>query len=316
MELENVATPYMSMPGGSTRTTRTPIGARGWDTPLTRPGDQSRRRARDNLDPDSLDNDQQAGPSRPKRKKVPVVRDDLPLDAFQQNYTSEDNASFVQIIDEENERRREEKSAWAWEAEKRANTRRIEGENKRRLLLDQVASGSYRVDANGKRLTGGLAEGGTSDGGHRLLTGREDEEDGKKSEVVSKTIGSLSSDNTSQALVRQSDTVIGLSNQPLLREESLPAHHPLHKALDQAGLPTTALVSTDDGAVVPFHEVASGSRDGRGRGADASLEAQKGMTTVMGEEQQEHLTYAGSGVDQWGYKVSHCGSALLTSARP
>lgn len=40
------------------------------------------------------------------------------LDNFQARYTSEDNSSFTQILDEEN-RVRKEKWAWAWDAQKR-----------------------------------------------------------------------------------------------------------------------------------------------------------------------------------------------------
>ncbi|KAI0361249.1 hypothetical protein OH77DRAFT_1468620 [Trametes cingulata] len=55
---------------------------------------------------------------------------DMSLDAFQARYTSEDNSSFTQILDEEN-RRRKEKYGWAWEAQ-----RKVE-EQKNRMLADR-----------------------------------------------------------------------------------------------------------------------------------------------------------------------------------
>jgi protein DGCR14 len=99
-ELENVGTPYISIPGGRPPM-RTPLGARGWDTPMMRNGEGStRRRPAEAEDIDDLESE---APSRPGKKKkvqeVRRVRDDLTLDAFQRNYTSEDNASFVQIVD-------------------------------------------------------------------------------------------------------------------------------------------------------------------------------------------------------------------------
>ncbi|KAG6820371.1 hypothetical protein H0H93_001342 [Arthromyces matolae] len=48
---------------------------------------------------------------------------DLSLDAFQAQYTSEDNSSFTEILDDEN-RQRKEKWGWAWEAQKRVEGQR------------------------------------------------------------------------------------------------------------------------------------------------------------------------------------------------
>ena len=47
--------------------------------------------------------------------KRPRYETDMSLDAFQAKYTSEDNSSFTQILDDEN-RRRKEKYGWAWDA--------------------------------------------------------------------------------------------------------------------------------------------------------------------------------------------------------
>ena len=73
------------------------------------------------------------GPSAAKRARYDGA---LSLDAFQARYTSEDNASFTHLLDDEN-RRRKERHAWAWDAQ-----RRVEGvrskmvEGRERMLLE------------------------------------------------------------------------------------------------------------------------------------------------------------------------------------
>ncbi|KAF8167988.1 nuclear protein DGCR14 [Crassisporium funariophilum] len=59
---------------------------------------------------------------------------DLSLDTFQARYTSEDNSSFTQILDEEN-RIRKEKWAWAWEAQKRVERQHEKMIEKRETML-------------------------------------------------------------------------------------------------------------------------------------------------------------------------------------
>ena len=98
---------------------KTPYGAGPSDTPLRTPRDQ------------------------PPLKR-PRYNTDLSLDNFQAQYTSEDNASFTQILDDENRKRRERWS-WAWEAQKRVEEQRgrmIEG--RERLLLEAPAGTGVR----------------------------------------------------------------------------------------------------------------------------------------------------------------------------
>ncbi|RSH87023.1 hypothetical protein EHS25_003511 [Saitozyma podzolica] len=309
-ELENMGTPYIAMPGGR-RPMRTPVGARGWDTPT---GSTSRRPDED--DEDDFDELEGAtpGPSRPKKRRKPVapprVRDDLSLDAFQRNYTSEDNASFVQIVDEENRQRREERWGWAWEAQKRAEERRIEGEERRKMILDAATSGNWRVDGEGRRLIGGLAEGGTdrAEGEawkeQRKLIAAVPGDTDEVSENVDGADGAVGSalvpHASSSALIKATDAVRA---EPNLREEPLPPEHPLGRALSQAGLPATALVSAEDGALVPLREATSGSGQGRGRGDEEKHRREETERAVMGEEREEHLGLAESGADHWGFKT-------------
>lgn len=68
--------------------------------------------------------------------KRPRLNTDLSLDAFQAQYTSEDNSSFTQILDDEN-RKRKEKWAWAWEAQKRVEGQRNKMlEARERMLIE------------------------------------------------------------------------------------------------------------------------------------------------------------------------------------
>jgi protein DGCR14 len=322
--LENYGTPYISKPGGSSRPARTPLGARGWETPAD-------IEDRDREEFDELDGEYgelAGGPSRSKRKRQktqskPVVRDDLSLDTFQRNYTSEDNASFVQIVQEDNQRRREERWGWAWEAERKAEQRKLEGEEKRKMILDAATSGQWRVDANGKRLIGGLAEGGRDRPGGEVwkeerrmiagpatsgtgIAGPSRAIEGSSSEVSSSALVQHSSTTTSGALVLASDAKRPAES---VVEQALPDEHPLNKALVAAGLPGTALVSVQDGQIVPRREVVSGEGDGRGRGQEERAKRDEIEKAVLGDEVVEHLSLAGSGGDQWGFKV--CSSALL-----
>lgn len=66
-------------------------------------------------------------PLRTPRGEAPAKRmkydTSLNLDEFQAKYTSEDNSSFTQILEDEN-RKRKEKYAWAWLAQRRVEEQR------------------------------------------------------------------------------------------------------------------------------------------------------------------------------------------------
>lgn len=83
-------------------------------------------------------------PSSPSSSEAskPKINADLSLDAFQAKYTSEDNSSFTEILDDEN-RLRKQKYAWAWEAERKAGERKlIEVHTRERLLIEATGGAS------------------------------------------------------------------------------------------------------------------------------------------------------------------------------
>lgn len=328
-ELENVGTPYIAIPGGRAPL-RTPVGARGWDTPVMRAGEGSTRRRpkKGEQDFDELEDDlgSTPGPSRPVKKRRPVappnrVRDDLTLDAFQRNYTSEDNAAFVQIVDEDNKRRREDRWSWAWEAEKRAEQRRIEGDDQKKMILEAATGGGWMVNGEGRRLIGGLGEGGQDRAvgeawrdQPKLISAPIDEAPGHLDALLGTEVSIRAEDDlvqgtssvTSTALIFASDATASRRDRPAseLEERPIPLDHPLNKALVDAGLPATALVSVLDGAIVPQRDTASGSGEGRGRGDEEKQRRQQLQQVVLGDEEREHVPLGGSGADHWGFKAS------------
>jgi protein DGCR14 len=75
----------------------------------------------------------------------------LGLDNFQARYTSEDNSSFTEILDEEN-RKRKERWGWAWDAQKRveAQRERLLADRERLLIEPQSVVGvreKFRIEA-------------------------------------------------------------------------------------------------------------------------------------------------------------------------
>ncbi|KAF7320435.1 hypothetical protein MKEN_00828400 [Mycena kentingensis (nom. inval.)] len=83
--------------------------------------------------------------------KRPRYDTNLSLDNFQTRYTSEDNSSFTEILNEEN-RKRKEKWGWAWEAQKRveAQKERMLADRERLLLEPHTVAGmreKFRIEA-------------------------------------------------------------------------------------------------------------------------------------------------------------------------
>lgn len=77
--------------------------------------------------------DEGARPRAKKRKLEEAF--DMSLDEFQARYTSEDNASFTDILDDENIKRKERYS-WAWDAQQRViGWKERETKERERLLL-------------------------------------------------------------------------------------------------------------------------------------------------------------------------------------
>ncbi|KLO20242.1 hypothetical protein SCHPADRAFT_842573 [Schizopora paradoxa] len=75
----------------------------------------------------------------------------LSLDEFQAKYTSEDNSSFTQILEDENVKRRE-KYSWAWNAQKRVEAQRDRMvEMRERMLIEPAPAigvpGKFAIEA-------------------------------------------------------------------------------------------------------------------------------------------------------------------------
>ena len=110
--------------------------------------------------------------------KRPRYDTDMSLDTFQARYTSEDNASFTQILNEENVRRRE-KYGWAWDAQKRVEAQRTKAlEVREKALIEMPESAGVRekmkieaptlaglITAHGEDGERGSAGGGEGGGG-------------------------------------------------------------------------------------------------------------------------------------------------------
>ncbi|EUC62066.1 nuclear protein Es2 [Rhizoctonia solani AG-3 Rhs1AP] len=101
------------------------------------------------------------------------VTEGLSLDEFQARYTSEDNASFATILDDEN-RQRKEKWGWAWEAQGKVEERKAIEYARRETALLEAGKVALAITATGepsgstKAITA-AADGPSSSGG---LTGK------------------------------------------------------------------------------------------------------------------------------------------------
>ncbi|KAF8527981.1 nuclear protein DGCR14 [Hysterangium stoloniferum] len=115
--LQDLSTPRTSQAARPLQTPgRTPYGSGFGDTPAHTPHSEIRS------------------------SKRPRYDTSLSLDSFQAKYTSEDNASFTEILDDEN-RIRKEKWSWAWDAQKRAQgVKAIENDRRSRLLIEDTTT--------------------------------------------------------------------------------------------------------------------------------------------------------------------------------
>ena len=124
--MEEINTPITSRRNGATPT---PYGGRGtYDTPLMTPYGSDQYRGGDG----------EGGEPLPKRRKYDT---DMSLDNFQARYTSEDNASFLEILSDENNKRKE-MYGWAYDAQKRVEEQRerlLEGRERLLIELPQVS---------------------------------------------------------------------------------------------------------------------------------------------------------------------------------
>ena len=291
---------------------------------------------------------------------------------FQAVYTSEDNASFLEILTEDNARRKE-KFSWAFDAETKATENRLRLEQDRRKLL--IEHGGYvptddgllrltlgdeatRVAQKRKQLVQGpngkmlmiettaeaeipSVEAGPStqpdralikvnkgkaratDDEHEedqvmaLILGsdeREDDDPNSSSKALIRTAPSLNAPDVSDqqlvipnALPRASTTT-RKSPQSTLTELPLPAESHLARALNEAGLPETALLNKD-GQLVPARDITSGSGEGLGRGDLEKARRELIEKEVMsGESDTRERT-----VPTWAYKVSRQAGLVMLS---
>lgn len=77
------------------------------------------------------------------------MTDGVSLDEFQARYTSEDNASFATILDDEN-RQRKEKWAWAWEAQSKVEERKAIEAGRRETALIEAGKATLAITAAGE----------------------------------------------------------------------------------------------------------------------------------------------------------------------
>jgi len=137
--MEEINTPVTNRGGGATvGATPTPYGGRGtYDTPLRTPYQYRGGNG-------------EGGEPLPKRRKFDT---DMSLDNFQAKYTSEDNASFLEILSDENDKRKE-MYGWAYDAQKRVEEQRerlLEGRERLLVELPQVSvtgvKEKFRIEA-------------------------------------------------------------------------------------------------------------------------------------------------------------------------
>lgn len=130
-------------------------------------------------------------PLRTPRGEAPAKRrrydTEMSLDAFQARYTSEDNSSFTDILEDENRKRRE-KWAWAWDAQARVEgQRRKILEGRERLMIEgpsSVPGVREKIRIEPPKATRGLIEAAPTHGQDEEAHEKEDESVEAKEVVV------------------------------------------------------------------------------------------------------------------------------------
>ena len=134
---------------------------------------------------------------------------DMSLDNFQAKYTSEDNSSFTEILDDEN-RKRKEKWSWAWDAQRRVQNQRDRMiESRERSLIEGPTATGVRekfcieVPTPAGLITDGKGMEELEDKGERSEGGSVGEK-GKEIAVVTK--GSIEEGKTVDVMAPTKDT--------------------------------------------------------------------------------------------------------------
>ncbi|KAG1757450.1 nuclear protein DGCR14 [Suillus lakei] len=122
--------------------------------------------------------------------KRPRFDTDMSLDNFQARYTSEDNASFTQIMDEEN-RKRKERWGWAWEAQKRVEEQRdrmIEARERMMIEPGQAPGVREKFVIEAPTVAGLITQSGELSKESKYESqGAKDDDKGKEVAIISET---------------------------------------------------------------------------------------------------------------------------------
>lgn len=260
---------------------------------------------------------------------------------FQAAYTSEDNSSFMDILQEENRAKRE-KYAWAYAAEEKAKQSRLRLEQSRRQLL--IQAGGYVPDD-------GLipARKAIEPPAHRLALTLPREEEitdpsdkkGKAKAIEADTSGKQAEEDQS---VRSTALIVGSSEQSSVDNVALVRHAPDLNAPDVSdmqlaipnALPSGAIsaaneeddngtveimldpsshlaralaevglpetaIVTRQGDLVPSRDIASSGGDGLGRRGEVDRLARESKESEVMGELKDNREII---VPTWGYKVS------------
>jgi protein DGCR14 len=135
--------------------------------------------------------------------KRPRYDTEMSLDSFQARYTSEDNASFTEILNEENARRRE-RYGWAWDAQKRveAQRERALGVRERALIeMPECAGVREKMRIEAPSAPAGLIAASSS-------SGEDDRQETTTEDVAAVGNGEPSSGLGKEVVLREKDEVV------------------------------------------------------------------------------------------------------------